>query len=362
MTMQNFALTPGRINKYKGEILSHAVPLEVLSKGGRQVKMPKNSSDTYVARRFLPYGATATDANTMNRFFQDNSTAQPGVDRGNTIVQAHLTSEGVTPLPESITPQDITVVMQQYSCLYGFTDKTYDLYEDDIPKQMIQQVGERVTFVNELICHGALKACTNQWYGGTGTTRITVNAPISLPLLRKIAKNLMANHAKPVNSVLKASGNYGTDAVAPGFSVYASTDLEPDIRDLPGFVPAEKYATGTAMPNEIGKVERFRFLTSPDFPSIQNGGAAIGATNCSSLSGTTIDIYPFIVCGMDAWSQIAVRGKESLEPTYLPPGLKSKSDQFGQRGYAGTIWWKAVMIENNGWMAVGWVGTKNLVN
>ena len=32
----------------------------------------------------------------------------------------------------------------------------------------------------------------------------------------------------------------------------------------------------------------------------------------------------------------------------------------GQRGYAGTTWWKAMQIENNGWMAVGNVGVKAL--
>ena len=355
MTMQNFTLSAGRLNKFKGQILKHAVPLEVLSKGGRQVQMPKNNSDTYVARRWLPYGATATDANTINRFFQ-NGTG----DRGNVIVQAHLTQEGVTPTPDSITPQDVTVVMQQYSCLYGFTDKTYDLYEDDIPQAMIEQVGERVTFVNELIIYGALKACTNQYYGGSGTSRATVNGGLTIGLLRKIAKNLQANHGRPVNKVLKASGMFGTDAVAEGFTVYCHTDLEPDIRDLPNFTPAEKYASGTPMPNEIGKCERFRFITAPDLPAIQDGGAAIGATNLYSTTGTSIDVYQFIVTAADAWSQIAVRGLDSLDPTYMPPQQKSKSDPFGQRGYAGTIWWKAVMIENNGWLAVGNVGVKNL--
>ena len=355
MSMQNFALTPGRINKFKGQILAHAVPPEVLGKGGRQVKMPKNNSDTYVARRWLPYGATATDANTINRFFQ-NGTG----DRGNVITQAHLASEGVTPTPDSITPQDVTVVVQQYACLYGFTDKTFDLYEDDIPGAMIEQIGERVTFVNELIIFGALKACTNQYYGGTGTSRATVNGGITLGLIRKIAKNLQANHGKTVNKMLAASANFGTDAVSDGYTVYAHTDLEPDIRDLPGFTPVEKYASGTPMMNEIGKCERFRFVTSPDFPAIQDGGAAIGATNLYSTTGTNIDVYQFIVTAADAWSQIAVRGKESLDPTFLPPGQKSKSDPLGQRGYAGTIWWKAVMIENNGWMAVGNVGVKNL--
>lgn len=356
MTTQTFTMTPGRLNKYKGQILSHAVPKEVLGRTGRQIPFPKNNSDTYVARKWLPYGATATTANTQNQFFQ-NGTG----DRGNVIVQAHQTAEGVTPLPDSIIPLDITVVMQQYSCLYGFTDKTYDLYEDDIPQAMITQVGERVTFVNEMILYGALRACTNQYFGGTGTTVATVNSFITLGMIRKIIKNLQANHAMPVNKMLKASQLYGTDPVAEGFTIYCHTDLEPDIRDLPNFIPCEKYASGSPMPGEIGKCERLRFITSPDLPSIQDGGAAIGATGCYSTTGTSIDVYPFIVAGEDAWGQVAVRGKDSLNPTYIAPGEKTKSDPLGQRGYAGTIWWKAVMIENQGWMAVGFVGSKVLV-
>jgi N4-gp56 family major capsid protein len=352
MTMQTFALTPGRLNRYKGEILKHAVANEVLSKGGRQVKFPKNSSDTYVARRFLPYGATAAQP---NQFFQNGAG-----DRGNTMVQAHLTSEGVTPTPESITPQDVSVVMNQYSCLYGFTDKTYDLYEDDISGQMSTQVGERVTLVNEMIIWGVLRTCTNQFYGGTGTSRSTVNGGLTLGLIRKIVKALQANHAKPVTSVLAAGNNIATEAVAAGYIVYCHTDLEPDIRDIVGFIPAEKYASGTPMPGEIGKVERLRFITSPEFISIQDAGAAVGATGLSSTTGANLDVYQFIVAGADAWSQVAVRGKESLDPTLLLPGAKSKSDPFGQRGYAGTIWWKSAMVENSGWMGIGSVGVKVL--
>ena len=160
MTMQTFGLSAARLNKFKGQILAHAVPQECLSRAGRQVKFPKNNSDTYVARRWIPYGGTSTAPNT----FFGTTTA---VDRGNLIVQAHQTAEGVTPAPESIVPQDVSVIMVQYSCLYGFTDKTYDLYEDDVPQAMVQQIGERVTLVNELIIFGALKASTNQFYGGT---------------------------------------------------------------------------------------------------------------------------------------------------------------------------------------------------
>ena len=353
MTMQTFGLSAGRLNRFRGEILKHAVPVEVLAKGGRQVKFPKNNSDTYVARRWLPYGSTTT--NNGNQFFS-NSTG----DRGNVLAQAHLVQEGVTPTPDSITPQDVTVVMQQYSCLYGFTDKTYDLYEDDIPKAMQEQIGERVALVNEMINYGVLRASTNQYYGGTGTSRSTVNGRLTLNLVRKVVKALQANHGKNVTSVLGASNQYGTDAVAPGFIVYCHTDMEPDIRDLPGFVPAEKYATGSPMPNEVGKCERFRFVTSPDLPSYQDAGAAVGSLGLYSTTGTSIDVYPLIIAAADAWSQVAVRGKESLDPTFLPPGQKSKSDPHGQRGYAGTIWWKAALIENAGWVAIANVGVTSL--
>lgn len=357
MAFQTFSLTPGRINKYKGQILAHAVPVEVLGKTGRQIPLPKNNSDTYVARRWLPYGALATNANTQNQFFQDANG-----NRDQTIIQAHQIQEGVTPAPDSITPLDITVVIQQYGCLYGFSDKTYDLYEDDIPKAMIEQIGERVTFVNEMIIYGQLRACTNVYYGGTGTSIATVNGAPSLGFVRKIAKNLQANHGKPVNKILSASAKYGTDAVSDGYTVYCHTDLEPDIRDIPNFTPIERYASGTPMPHEIGKVERFRFITSPDLPSIQNGASSVTAAtfNLYTTSGTNPDVYPIIVAAQDAWGQIAVRNKEALNPTFLPPGDKTKSDPMGQRGYAGTIWWKAVMIENQGWMAVGYVGSKVL--
>ena len=355
MSTQLFDTAVGRINKFKGEILKHAVPLEVLGRAGRQIRMPKNSSKTYIARRWLPYGATSTDANTQNQFFQNADG-----DRGNVMVQANQIAEGVSPSPDSIAPVDITVVMQQYGALYSYTDQVADLYEDDIPEAMAQQLGERVTLVNEMINWGALRAGTNNYYGGTGTSLSTTNGALTLGMVRKIAKGLMANHGMMVNKVLSAGRNFATDPVAPGYTVFCHTDLEPDIRDLPNFIPAQSYASGKPMENELGACERFRFITSPDLPSIQNGGAAVGATGLYSTGSSLIDVYSIIVTAQDAWSQLAVRGIESLSPKLISPKEVSKSDPLGQRGYAGCIWYKAVLLENQGWFAVGYVGSKVL--
>jgi len=353
MALQNYALRPGRLEKFSGQILKHAMVTECLTRGGRQVELPKNSSKTYLSRRFIPYGSTTSQP---NRFFQDGTG-----DRSAAMVSAHVTSEGVTGTPDSITPQDVTVVMQQYSCLYGFTDQTFDLHEDDIPQAMQEQCGQRVTLVNEMINYGVLKAGTNQFYGGTGTSRATVNGGITLGMLRKMQKSIQMNHGAMVTKVLSASGLYNTSAVEQGYICYISVEAEPDVRDLTGFTPAVKYASGSPMPNELGMVERTRFVTTPEFPSIQDAGAAIGATGLYSTTGTNIDVHQFLLVAADAWSQVSVRGKGSIDSTFLPPGVKDKSDPQGQRGYAGAKWYKAASVENDGWMAVGNIGLKTLV-
>lgn len=352
MALHGYDTQTARIDKFKGRLLKRAQSVEVTSRFGRQVQMPKNNSDTYIARRWLPHGGTSGNPNT----FFNNVTG----DRAAAYANAHLATEGVTATPETITPVDYPVVIQQYTCLYGYTDKTYNLYEDDVPAEMIKLVGERMTLVNEMVNYGVLKATTNQYYGGSGTSVATVDGGITLSMIRDMVRALQAEHCGMVTSVLKASPNYATEAVAGGYVALVSTDLEPDVRDLAGFVPAEKYASGTPMKNELGKVERVRFISTPDFPARLDAGAAVGATGLYSTTGSSIDVYQFILMGEDAWSQIAVRGLDSMDPTHLPPGRKDKSDPNGQRGYVGCAWWKAALVENDGWLACGNVGRRAL--
>ena len=119
MATQNYATQSQRIGKLKGEILAHAVPQEVLGITGQQKQMPKNVGDTVVYRRWLPYGGTA--GNNGNQFFA-NGTG----DRTANMVNAHLTSEGVTPPAETIAAQDVTATLKQYGVLYAVTDRTVD--------------------------------------------------------------------------------------------------------------------------------------------------------------------------------------------------------------------------------------------
>lgn len=347
MAQFEYASPAGRINKLKGEILAHSIPVEVLGICGMQRQMPRNNGKTVVYRRYLPYGGALTDENTINRW--------------NVSAAAHVLTEGTTPSADTLIPQDVTVTLQQYGCLYQVTDVVNDTYEDDVPAEMKKQCGERVGLIREMVRYGIIKAGTNAYYSG-GTSRATVDDKITLSLLRKVSRNLQANHAKRVTAVLAPTPNIGTKPVEAAYLVFCHTDCEADIRDLANFKTVAEY--GSRKPiheNEIGSVENFRFITSPELAPYANGGAAIGTTGLFSTGGANIDVYPFILCGEDAWGQVALRGANAMDPTWIPPGTKDKSDPLGQRGFVGAKFYMNSTVLNEGWMAVIEAGVTDLV-
>ena len=345
--IQTYSTQTGRVNIVKGRTLAHAVPKEVLALGCKMEPFPKNQGDNVIYRRWIPYGATTSTASTVNRW--------------SVTPAAHITTEGVTPAAETLTPQDVSVTIQEYAALYSYTNKVADLYEDDIPAEMEKQCGERMGLVREMIRYGALKGCTNVFYSG-GTTRATVVNVVTLNFLRKISKNLLANHADMKTKILSASSNYDTSAIEAGFIVFSHTDLEPDIRDIPGFVPVAKYGSRSVINEyEIGSVERFRFITSPELgPYADSGGTAVTNNLVYTTASSACDVYPIIVMGEDACYDIALRGGKSFSLTHLKPAQKDKSDILGQRGYVGTLFYSAALVTNNGWMAVGEVGVTSI--
>jgi N4-gp56 family major capsid protein len=333
-----------RIGKLKGEILGHAVGVEVLGITGKQSAMPRNVGQTIVYRRYLPYGATATDFNTINR---------PLVS-----VNAHELQEGVTPSADSLVPQDIEVKLREFGCLYQLTNRVADTYEDDVPAEMKKQCGERVGLLREMIRYGVIKSCANAFYSG-GSSRNAVSGKITSNLLRKISRNLQANHSKRVTGILAPSANISTSPVEASYLVFVHTDADSDVRDLPKFTPVAEYGSRKVVSQyELGSVENFRFITSPELAPYANAGAAIGSTGL--MGGTNVDVYPFIVVGEDAWGQVALRGDNALDPTYIPAGQKDKSDPLGQRGYVGTRFYMNCTLLNEGWMAVAEAGVSAL--
>lgn len=316
-------------------MLKHAEPIKVLSTFGKQIDQPKNSTDTVVFRRALPI-----DANALN--------APSSIDPTQYAMQ-----EGVTPSARTIQYQDVTAVLQQYGVLMKLTSKTESLYEDNVASDMIQLVGEHMGSLEELINFGVVKGGTSVVYAN-GSTRVGVNTTISLPRLRQCARQLELAHAKLVTSKLSAGANFGTSAISPAYLVFISTDMEADVRNLPGFVPTYEYASGQLVhEREVGACERFRFISSPYFKAFANAGAAVGAGTFLVGGGTgagSCDIYPCLVAAQDAWGQVALKGMGSAAPIYLPAKTITHANPMGQFGYVGASFWKTAVRLNESWM------------
>lgn len=345
MAIQTMATQAARIGKVKGDILKHAMFKEVLTKMGQQKKIPKNSSDTIIYRRALPPGGV------------DNIwITGTNVD---TFADSYKTTEGVTPSARTMTYTDVTGTLEQYAVLYAITDKTFDLYEDDVAADMKQQIGETVGAIREMVSYGALKAGTNKFYAG-GSSTDTVDESISLNLIRKVTKDLKKEHARTITKILDSSGNFGVSSVEQGYVVVCSTDMEPAIRDLPGFIHVADYGNRKMIcEEEIGSVESFRFVLSPELEPYTNSGATASGTGLVT-SGTKVDVYPCIVTAEDAWGQIALRGVNAIDVKWTPPGVADKADPLGQRGYAGAKFYYDALVLNQGWMAVIECGSPDL--
>jgi N4-gp56 family major capsid protein len=343
MAIQNYGTVASRnlIRAAQG-MLEHAQPITVLGDFGTQREMPMNSTDTLVFRRTLPFGASAvgTTIEGTQRY-----AGTPNIDATNFVL-----SEGVTPNSNTISFQDVTVQLQQYGILFKYSSKVEQLYEDDIPGEMVKLTGETMAEVMEMVRYGVLKAGSTVIYAN-GTTRAGINTAISLNAIRKAARTLESNRARRVTSRLAPGVNFGTRAVQPAFIVFCHTDAVADVRNLPGFTRVEEYGSFKPIHDrEIGACEDFRFISSPLLKSFLAAGS--GTLNgMLSIANANVDVYPFLVIGEDAWGQVALKGMSAIKPVVLKASQTNHANPLGQFGYVGASTWFASVRLNDAFMA-----------
>ena len=336
MAIQNYGTVASRnlIRAAQG-MLEHAQPITVLGDFGTQREMPQNSTDTLVFRRTLPFGASTAGTTIEN---STRYVGTPDITASNFVL-----AEGVTPNSNTISFQDVTVQLQQYGVLFKYSSKTEQLYEDDIPGEMVKLTGETLAEVMELVRYGVLKAGSTVIYSN-GSSRASVATAISLNAIRKAARTLESNRARRVTSRLAPGVNFGTRAVQPAYVVFCHTDAVSDIRNLPGFTRVEEYGSFKPIHDrEIGACEDFRFVSSPLLKSFLAAGASVGSSGMLSVGATSVDVYPFIVIGEDAWGQVALKGMSAIKPVVLKASQTNHANPLGQFGYVGASTWFATV-------------------
>ena len=314
-----------RTNVYaERQMLKHAGPVRILDKFGMLRPMPKNKTQTVKFRRPKVFTAATT----------------PLV-------------EGVTPSATQFRYEDVSATIKQYGEVVEITDVIEDTHEDPVLQDATQQAGENIGRTMEALDWGILRAGTNVFYAN-GTARGSVNTPITLDKQRAVTRALKAQKAMKITKVLDGSVNYATKPIEASYVAVHHTDCEADIRDLAGFTPVAEYGNRRPVNEyELGTVEDVRYICSPDLDPFADGGGAYAGSGTAmvSTSGTSADVYPILFLGKEAYGLVPLRGQGAVSPSILRPGVKSKSDPLGQRGYVGWKAWHTAVILNQVWMA-----------
>jgi N4-gp56 family major capsid protein len=257
-------------------------------------------------------------------------------------------AEGVAPDGQRLTYTDVQVTMEQYGDRVNITDVIQDVHEDPIINGVAVPVcAEQIARTMEENRIEVWKAGTSVFYaGGTGiVARNTVAATVSRGDLRYITRQLDANFAKEISSVLAGSPNYDTEPVDMAYFAFCHSDLIPDFLNLPGFIPARNYAQqGSARIKEIGSIDRIRVIATPLFTPFEDTGALIGADGFISTSDVRNDVYPVIIMGQNAVGTVSLRGNFAFTPIVVQPNIPNQANPLGQQGHVGWKRWAADLI------------------
>ena len=270
-------------------------------------------------------------------------------------VEAPL-AEGVPPSGHRLTITDRTATLEQFGDFTEITDVIQDTHEDPVFREANGVLSEQAAQTIELVRISHLKAGTNVFYAGTGTTRLTVDAAPARKDFRKIVRGLNRYNCVTIEEIVKASAKIDTEPVNPAYFAMCHTDLKSDLRGMTGFIEVKNYSdSDKGQPGEVGSEEDVRICASTMFEPWQNATTATSTTYLSGgavvTAAATSDVYPIIVVGKNAYGIVPLQGKNAVKIMAMNPNQTDKTDKLGQIGYVAWKMYQAVCILNQNWMA-----------
>ena len=329
-------------------MLKRAMPYLHIEKFGQTYPLPNNSTQTAKFRRYYLAGTTGAAG-------PDGGGTNGGGSAFNIPVAIVPLTEGITPSGSLVANQDYTVQLYQYGDYVTITDVIEDTHTDPVLQQMTDILGEQAAVTVETLRFNVLKAGTNVWYQNIVAARVNVAGPVALADQRRVTTGLNRQNARKISTVIASNPDFNTKSVEAAYMAICHPDLESDIRNMVGFIPVASYGPHTSpFEGEIGSVEQVRYLTSTIFAPFTDSSAAVGGWTGTgtgrSTTGTSLDVYPILIFGRDAFGIVPLKGKSSMTPMVVNPKPAS-GDPLAQRGTVGWKLWTSTVILQDAFMA-----------
>jgi len=266
------------------------------------------------------------------------------------VVDAPL-AEDMNPEGEKLAFTTVQVVVNEYGKKVVWTKKIEKMHQTRISKEVSELLTRNYALTSLQVTLNALVAGTKVFYNSSGSTRVTVNGPITNTILKRVKRSFQRDGAEPMRERMKAGLSTATEGVPESFIVFCHVDHEPDIKKLENFLPVEKYPDQDKREvGEIGSCDGFRFIASRFMKVVRAGASSTSSssylTNGDNGSSSAPDVYLMVAIAQDSYRRVALRGNRAVSINIFPPGISTKEDPTGRTGVASWTAYLAAVIED----------------
>jgi N4-gp56 family major capsid protein len=250
--------------------------------------------------------------------------------------------------------EDFSTQMFRYMEQYQLSRQELMLTPFPALKGARTEMAKLVILDRERVRWNALQTLSNKAYNSTAVGSIgAVNGPLTAGRLQAL-----------VRTILKAKGSYvsvgqggvnkeGTNPTEASLVFIGHTDLQPDVRALPGFQPAISLPSGKPKhKTHFGNWLNIEFYLTQEQPILTGQGAA--STTLINTAGNT-DVYPNILMAKHTLATVKLGGSGAEGGGNLETVLLDKPDKYDPgNAWANLVctWWDAAYPITNDW---GWV-------
>lgn len=266
--------------------------------------------------------------------------------------------EGVTPTGKKASTADIYATVKFYGDFLTASDVLLLTGLDATLVEFGELLGEQMRLTADTLDRDVIVAGTSVRYANSVSARTDIVSAIATADLKAIVRILNGNNAKKLTRQIIAGAKVGTSPIPAAFRCITHTDSQQDLEALPGFRPAEEYASQKGRSEEeIGSWGNIRFELTTNSKVWLAGGASVGSTGLVAADSSTIDIYSYLVIAENAYGTVPLQ-KGNVKNIIKKMG--AGEDPLNQRSTSGWKMARTAKILNDNFLIRGEAGVSDL--
>lgn len=354
-----------QINKhaYERKALIEAIQESYFGQLADVKNMPKNQGKAIKQYRYLP----AIDDRNRNEMGLDASGAKYA--NGNLYGSSKDVGLITTKFPVlgeaggrvnriGYTRVELTSNLQKFGMFHEYSA---DLERFDSDVELVANINRELMNASVKVYEDKLQVdlLTNAGlvkYAGTATqmAELTDTMELTYGDLVKLGIDLDKNKTPKQTKIITGTRMIDTKTIPDCRVAYVGSELLPtleamkDYHNMPAFIPAHKYASGTTLlKGEVGRIAGFRIVVVPDM--LRWAGKGANATNNAFYkTNNKYDVFPFLVVGDESFTTVGFQtdGKsQKFHVIHKKPSEETanKNDPYGETGFSSIKWFYGFM-------------------